>query len=128
MGFSDRLKQLRSEEELTQAELAEKLEMSINTLRQYEAGKREPNFQAVVKVEKFFNVTAAYLNGDVNEYDSSICHNVSDKEEALLTSFRRLFDDDQEEIMDIIELKLRRKEKKNKKINEKKKRRRERKK
>ena len=42
--FSDRLKQLRREKELTQAQLAAELNVASGTIAMWETGKREPNF------------------------------------------------------------------------------------
>lgn len=72
MDFAERLKGLRSNKKLTQAELGKALGLSKNTIYQYESGKRKPDFQAMTKIEKFFGVSASYLRGEVdeNDYDS----------------------------------------------------------
>ena len=43
--FADRLKVLRQERELTQAELADKLNIGRSALAMYESGKRIPKYK-----------------------------------------------------------------------------------
>lgn len=50
------LKKLRISHSLTQAELAENLGLSKSTIVQYENNQREPNFNAVLKICKYFNI------------------------------------------------------------------------
>lgn len=40
------------------------LNVSEITVRSYEAGRREPSFDVIVKLEKYFDVTASYLYGN----------------------------------------------------------------
>lgn len=58
-----RLKELRLKKKLTQKELAESLELSKSAVIQYENNKREPNFVAMIKIERFFGVSSQYLSG-----------------------------------------------------------------
>ena len=52
--FSDRLKQLRREKELTQAQLAAELNVASSTIAMWETGKREPNFAITMGIADFF--------------------------------------------------------------------------
>lgn len=57
------LKELRLEKGMTQEQLAQALNLSKSAVVQYEHDKREPSFNALIKIEKFFKVSAQYLTG-----------------------------------------------------------------
>lgn len=61
--FATRLKKLRTENQLTQDELAPELGISRSTLGMYETGKREPDFETLEVIADFFNVNMSYLTG-----------------------------------------------------------------
>ena len=61
--FSDRLKQLRREHELTQQALADRLEISKSSVNMYERGEREPGIQTLEAIADIFNVDMDYLLG-----------------------------------------------------------------
>ena len=69
MSFAKRLKELREERGLTQAEFAERVGIGTSTITRYELGDREPPLPTAVKIADFFNVTLDYLSGksDVKE-------------------------------------------------------------
>lgn len=51
------LKLMRIKNKLTQAQLAEKLELSVKQIRNYEQGLREPNLATLKAMGKFFQCT-----------------------------------------------------------------------
>lgn len=61
-----RLKQLRSEHNLTQSDLANILGIAKTTLAAYEQGKSEPSIDTLIKISDYFNVTTDYLIGRAN--------------------------------------------------------------
>jgi len=61
--FSDRLKELRLEKNLTQSQLAKETGLSQNGIANWENGNRLPNINAVIAFAKFFNVTVGQLLG-----------------------------------------------------------------
>ena len=63
MEFKDILRKLRAEKGLTQEQLGKELGLSAITLRSYEAGRRTPNADALLKMEKFFNISGLQLHG-----------------------------------------------------------------
>lgn len=65
--FSDRLKKLREQSNLSQSELASRIDIAKSTLAMYETGKREPKFDTVRRIADFFDVSADYLLGQINE-------------------------------------------------------------
>lgn len=62
-SIGTRLKELRKGLGLTQAELAEKLNISKSAIVQYEGDKRKPNLKALNSIEDFFGVGSNYLMG-----------------------------------------------------------------
>ena len=61
--LNERLKHLRTERHITQEQLAQHCNISLRTLKYYEAGERIPNAELIVKFCKYFEVSADYLLG-----------------------------------------------------------------
>lgn len=61
--FSDRLKQLRKQNSLTQKMLGLNLNLGESTISMYELGEREPNFETLELLADYFNVDIDYLLG-----------------------------------------------------------------
>lgn len=61
--FSDRLKNLRKEKDLSQQELANIIKISKSSINMYERGEREPSFETMESFADFFNVDMDYLHG-----------------------------------------------------------------
>lgn len=59
--FGKKLKELRKESHLTQAELAEKLGLESLQVSRYENGKVTPSVEAVAAIATVFNVSADHL-------------------------------------------------------------------
>lgn len=69
MSIGARLKHLRKLHNLSQNDLANALGLSLSAITSYETGRREPNFDAMRKIENYFHVTSAYLMGESIEND-----------------------------------------------------------
>ncbi|MBR4305712.1 MAG: helix-turn-helix transcriptional regulator [Ruminiclostridium sp.] len=65
--FSENIKALRKRKGLSQAEVAEHLEMTKQGYSLYELGKREPDFNTLKALAEFFNTDIDFL---LSEYDS----------------------------------------------------------
>jgi len=61
--LSDRLASLRFSKNLTHQEIADVLGITRQAYSNYEAGKREPDYNTLVKLANYFNVTTDYLLG-----------------------------------------------------------------
>lgn len=61
--FGERLTELRLEKGLKQSELAKILNSRQQTISSWEHGDREPDFDFLIIIAKFFNVTTDYLLG-----------------------------------------------------------------
>lgn len=62
-NFSKRLKKLRINNELTQKELAETLNVSTVSISSYETGAKTPSFDMVLKIAQKYNVSVDWLCG-----------------------------------------------------------------
>lgn len=68
MYYTQRLKDLREDNDLTQEELAKLLNMKREQYRRYEAGINEIKASHIIMFAKFYNVSADYILGLSNEY------------------------------------------------------------
>lgn len=63
MSFGKRLKQLRTDKEITQLQLSEILGTAKSNISKYEAGTIEPNISILCKLGQYFNISMDYLLG-----------------------------------------------------------------
>ena len=61
--FPQRLKELRLKKVLTQTELGKKLGVKQSTFTNWENGKREPNFETLIKLADLLEVSVDFLLG-----------------------------------------------------------------
>lgn len=59
----ERIKELRIEKGLTQAQLSANTGLSQSAIAYWETGQRMPNAQAIIVLAKYFGVSADYLLG-----------------------------------------------------------------
>lgn len=65
MGYTIASERVRSG--LTQAALSEEIGVSVASIKSWEAGRRKPNADALVKMADLFGCSADYLLGRSNE-------------------------------------------------------------
>ena len=114
--FSERIKELRKANGLTQAELAKKLNVSASTVGMYEQGRREPDSEMLAKISDIFDVTIDYLLGadsksvsaskDLSLIFSRLASDVKNKE-GLMFNGTPLNKEDVEKVVDAMELGMR---------------------
>ena len=61
--FSVQLSGLRIESNLTRAQLAERLNVSVRLISYWETGQRECDFDMLIKIADLFSVSIDYLLG-----------------------------------------------------------------
>jgi transcriptional regulator with XRE-family HTH domain len=61
MSFADRLKDLRKKKGISQAELADLIEVHFTQVSRYERGETKPNAEAMSKLAKALDTTVDYL-------------------------------------------------------------------
>lgn len=67
--FPQRLKEARQNKQLTQNSLSNMLNISQGAYANWENGKREPNFETLLKLASILKTTTSYLLGEKNEFD-----------------------------------------------------------
>lgn len=79
MQFHDKLFRLRKEKGLTQAEVAEQLDVSRQSVSKWEMGTTVPDLDKIKKISRCFNVSIDYLVNDNidNECDIPIVKEAS---------------------------------------------------
>jgi len=66
-SFPERLRQLRQEQDLSQYALADSLNFSRGLLSNYEQGTREPDYDTLIVLASYFDVSTDYLLGITEE-------------------------------------------------------------
>ena len=61
--LSERLKEVREAQKLSQTEVAEKLGVSKQSIANWENGNIMPSIDMLIKISKYFNVSSDYLLG-----------------------------------------------------------------
>ena len=91
MTFSDRLKQLRLNKNISQKALGDIIGLTDRAIRNFESGKQTPNMIYIIALSKYFGETTDYLLGlsDVRNIDNQTAetmpvNNPSDEEAVAL--------------------------------------------
>lgn len=66
MKFSERLKELRLEKNLSQEQLSHETGLSQSSITKWEREERDPTLKALIALADFFQVTIDYLAGREN--------------------------------------------------------------
>lgn len=62
MSFGEKLREIRTQENLTQQEMADRIGVSLRTLKSYELGETLPRYRKIYhKIAEEFNVDVNYL-------------------------------------------------------------------
>lgn len=69
--LSRRLKKLRKEKQISQKDLAKKLNLSPSTIAMYETEKRKPDSETLERMSNYFDVSIDYLLGLTDERSSA---------------------------------------------------------
>ena len=84
MSFGTKLRTLIEDQNLTQKEVALKLNIAPSTLGSYIQNAREPDFATLKSISRFFNVSTDYL------LDNPIGNAATPQENELLQIYRSL--------------------------------------
>ena len=63
INFGNKLKLLRLQDNMTQEQLAQKLNLTKSVISAYETGLRLPSYDVLIRIAKIFNVSTDYLLG-----------------------------------------------------------------
>lgn len=70
--LSSRLRSLRENRKITQADVADRIGVARTTYAMYEQGKREPDLETINTIASFYEVTSDYLLGRTNQKQINI--------------------------------------------------------
>ncbi|MPM39329.1 hypothetical protein SDC9_85962 [bioreactor metagenome] len=70
MSFSDRLKQVMEEKNMSQAEISALTGIGKSSISQYLSGKNEPKPKAIEKIAEALDVSPGFLNGSSTSIDA----------------------------------------------------------
>ena len=92
MDLKNNLKKFRKELQLTQQEVADKLNISKYTIAHWELGTSKPSIEFIVALSKLYDVSINALIGlDDDIYDLSLPEIAkTEEEQKLLSTFRAL--------------------------------------
>lgn len=89
-----KIKELRQEKNLSQKELAEKLDTSNKNIWAYENNIATPSVEMLIKIASLFDVSIDYLVGKTTDYvsisNNSQLSTLSIEEQKLLKAFKQL--------------------------------------
>ena len=90
----ENLRYLRKEQNFSMKQLGEIIGVSESTISLYENGHRQPDFNTLIKLADYFNVTIDYLIGRENNYEltqtSEQLPTLTQFENELLSLFRKM--------------------------------------
>lgn len=89
--ISEKIKQLREQAGLSQAQLAKKLDVTRSSVNAWEMGLSTPTTQYIVALTKLFHVSADYILGIETEQSISL-QGYSEEEITLILNLLRYFD------------------------------------
>lgn len=98
MMFATRLKKLRFEKDITQAEFAKVIGVAQQTVGSWEKGNSAPNYDTLNKIADYFNVSADYLLGRKSANKISL----SNEQKNLLNGFNGLNEESKRLILGMI--------------------------
>lgn len=95
--FAKRLKELRSDTQCTQKQLASFLGLTPNSVCEWENNRSEPSIFSLTKIASYFEVSVDYLLGLEDDFGAPIANAIGDgmtaDERELLRLYRNLSPD-----------------------------------
>lgn len=84
MNFSEKLLTLRKANDLTQEQLAEKLDVSRQSISKWESGQAAPDLDKIVAISAIFDVTTDYLLKSSEIDDLSVKTEMLEKQQQMM--------------------------------------------
>ena len=84
MDFSEKLLTLRKANDMTQEQLAEKLDVSRQSVSKWESGQATPDLEKIVVLSTVFNVTTDYLIKSSEIDDLSVKTEMLEKQQQMM--------------------------------------------
>ena len=103
----NKLYELRKEKGLTQAQVAEVIGCTYQAFQRYEKGLREPDFATLQKLSEYFGVSIDYILGNTDVRTVLPGETpLTDGEKALLDLFKRVPQEQQALVLEMIKVAL----------------------
>lgn len=103
MRFAATLKELREEKNITQSELASELGITRSTVAGYETKGKQPDYERLIEIAKFFDVSVDYLLTGSEDFPVSMKELPKNNLHRLLKAFFKLSPDSQKSACDYLE-------------------------
>ena len=103
MRFAATLKELREEKSITQAELADELGITRSTVAGYETKGKQPDYERLIEIARFFGVSIDYLLTGCQYYPLSVEGRPDPNLKKLLKIYTSLSPDSQDKGLDYLE-------------------------
>lgn len=84
VDFGNTLKTLRLKNNMTQAQLSQKLDLTKSVISAYETGLRLPSYDVLIHIAQIFNVSTDYLLGLEHPQEIDLSGLSSEEVSALL--------------------------------------------
>jgi len=91
------------EQGTTKAQLERECGLSNGTIHNWEKGRNNPSYGAIVKIAKFFNVSEDYIMGETNKKTPEE-QLLTEEQKLVLELSKQLSDDDMRKLIDYAEL------------------------
>lgn len=114
--FYQRLRDLREDKDKLQKEIAEEFKTNVTQYRRYESGEREPPFEFIIKIAKYYNVSLDYIAGLTNDKNGFNKSDLPKKEVEMLKKFRSLSKERKVRVLERIDMLTEEQEEENAKI------------
>ncbi|MEY8523981.1 helix-turn-helix domain-containing protein [Lachnospiraceae bacterium 38-10] len=106
LSIGTRIKQRRKELGLTQMQIKQETGISSGNMSDIENGNKLPSTPALISLSSILNCSIDWiLKGENYNYEMQFLSN--ERETLLLNNFRKLSINDQEELIEILEIKVR---------------------
>lgn len=100
-NLSNRLKELRAQENLSQRALAEKIYVSQQTVAKWELNTATPNPETIVKLARLFNCTTDYLLG-ISDKKTPDNNYAVERDKKLISFLSELSPDEEARVRDFV--------------------------
>lgn len=90
VDFGNNLKTLRLQNGLTQAQVAQKLDVTKSVISAYETGLRLPSYDILINISKIFKVSTDYLLGLENIRELDLSGLTEEEIQALLNLIKAM--------------------------------------
>lgn len=99
--FSDRLRQLRKQQKLSQEALAKQLFVSQQSVGKWENDKATPNPEMLVKIADIFDVSTDFLIGRINQEEPTLeeWNSLTNMQKNIIVLMSKLSEIHQEEVV-----------------------------